>query len=148
VLGVSYWLSGDVFDFPGGMEVKYDALKGCIIITSSYIPNFKFKYPGTNASHIGKDCQLRVYFAGTTTTSVYAVTDGSGLISTWNNDQKEVGENEAKRVLTMGNYISTRNYFGFQLRVCDMKGSSLSMAYSTNVGGSNFSYIKFKRNIE
>lgn len=140
VLGASYWLSGDVFDFPG-MEVKYDALKGCVVITSSYIPDFTFKYPGTNASHIGKDCQIRVYFAGTTSTSVYAVTDGSGLIGTWNND--EGGE----RVLTLSNYISTRNYFGFQLRVCDMAGASLSMAYP-NVGGSNFSFIKFKRNIE
>lgn len=140
VLGASYWLSGDVFDFPG-MEVKYDALKGCVIITSSYIPNFTFKYPGTSASHIGKDCQIRVYFAGTTSTSVYAVTDGSGLIGTWNND--EGGE----RILTLSNYISTRNYFGFQLRVCDMAGASLSMAYP-NVGGSNFSFIKFKRNIE
>ena len=142
VLGASYWLSGDVFDFPGGMEVKYDALKGCVIITSSYIPDFTFKYPGTNAAHIGKDCQIRVYFAGTTTTSVYAVTDGSGLISKWNND--EGGE----RVLTLNNYVSTRDYFGFQLRVCDMAGASLSMAYSDNVGGSNFSFIKFKRNIE
>lgn len=140
VLGASYWLSGDVFDFPA-MEVKYDALKGCVIITSSYIPDFTFKYPGTTASHIGKDCQVRVYFAGTTSTSVYAVTDDSGLIGTWNND--EGGE----RILTLSNYISTRNFFGFQLRVCDMAGASLSMAYP-NVGGSNFSFIKFKRNIE
>jgi hypothetical protein len=140
VLGVSYWLSGDVFDFPA-MEVKYDALKGCVIIVSSYIPDFVFKYPGTNATHIGKDCQLRLYFAGTTTTSITASTD-AGLIGTWNNDEG------GKRILTLGNYVSTRDNFGFYLRVCDLAGTSLSMSYTPNVGGAIFSFIKFTRNIE
>ncbi|MDR1742447.1 MAG: DUF4302 domain-containing protein [Dysgonamonadaceae bacterium] len=139
VLGVSYWLSGDVFDFPA-MEVKYDALKGCMYIVTSYIPDFTFTYPGTNASHIGKDCQLRIYFAGTKSTNIYTSTT-SGLIGTWNND--EGGE----RVMTLSNYVSTYDFFGFYLRVCDMAGASLSTNYTPNVGGYIFSFIKFKRTI-
>ena len=138
VLGASYWLSGDIFDFPA-MTVDYDALKGCLVFKTQYIPNFTFKYPGTNASHIGKDCQLRVYFAGTTSTSIYAET---GLISSWNNDE---GGN---RELTFSNYVSTHNLFGFYLRVCDMAGTSLSTNYTSNIGGHIFSFIKFKRKIE
>lgn len=137
VLGASYWLSGDVFDFPA-MTVDYDALKGCLVFKTQYIPNFTFKYPGTNTSHIGKDCQLRLYFAGTTSTSIYAET---GLISSWNNDEG------GKRELTFSNYVSTHNLFGFYLRVCDMAGTSLSTNYTPNVGGHIFSFIKFKRTL-